>query len=63
VPIDRSVLTDCVDNQFELLVLVLVVILGVFVEDGDVNTAQDYLQVQAGRTGKSVLNLRKNNIG
>ena len=53
----KNNLTDCIDDQFELLVLVLVVVLCILVQDGNVDAAQDDLQVQAGRPGKSVLNL------
>ena len=41
------ILTDGIDDQLELLVLVFVVVLGVLVQYGDVNTSQNYLQVES----------------
>ena len=51
--------TDGVDEQLELLVLIFVVVLGVLVQNGDVDAAQDDLQVEAGWTRKGVLDLKK----
>ncbi len=51
--------TDGVDEQLELLVLIFVVVLCVLVQNGDVDAAQDDLQVEAGWTRKGVLDLKK----
>ena len=54
-----SKLTDGVDDQLESFVLVLVVVLGVLVQDADVDAAQDDLQVEAGRSRQRVLDLQR----
>ena len=54
-----SKLTDGVDDQLESFVLVLVVVLGVLVQDADVDAAQDDLQIEAGRSRQRVLDLQR----
>lgn len=53
------ILTDGIDDQLELLVLVFVVVLGVLVQYGDVNTSQNYLQVESWGSRQRLFNLNK----
>lgn len=52
-------LTDGIDDQLELLVLVFVVVLGVLVQYGHVDAAQNDLQVEAGGSRQSIFDLKK----